>query len=248
MTRRALGALVTMMAALTSCGSSSNQVDVFAASSLTDAFIELERLFEADNPDIDIRLTFAGSNTLSRQIEDGAPADVFAPADLALAESVSLPDHSAEDLAAIRDTVSVFAVNQLTFVVPAGRDETDLVALFADADAVVARCASGVPCGDATDQFLATAGVELRRATEEANVRDVLTKVRLGQADGGFVYRTDVLAADGDVIELPLADPPRVLIPVVTVSLDDANARAFAAFISSDRAADVLDATGFLRP
>lgn len=212
-------------------------VDVYAASSLTDAFEQLEATFEADHPDVDIRLNLAGSNALQRQILDGAGADVFAPADTTLLEAV--------DEQIVGETV-VYASNRLTLVVPADptggpvRTPADL----ASADVLVARCAAGVPCGDATDRYLAASGVTIGRSTDEPNVRAVLLKVAGGEVDAGFVYATDAMVRTADVVELPLDDPPTVDLAVALLA-DDADAESFTRFVASPRAADVFRSLGF---
>lgn len=219
------------LALVVSCGQDRTEVDVFAASSLTDAFSELETRFESGHPTIDVRLNLAGSNVLLRQINDGAEADVYAPADIRLFTDLDAEPHA-------------FASNTLVAIVPASSSAQSVGELV---DQTLARCASGVPCGDATDMWLQDAGLELSRASSEANVRSVLTKVRLGEADGGFVYRTDALAAGDQVRIIELDDAPVVDLGIAALSDSDAS-EAFVHFIQSDEAAEVFAELGFDRP
>lgn len=226
------------------CGSEARNettLDVYAASSLTDAFGELEATYEAANPGVDVRLNLAGSSALLRQIEEGAAVDVFAPADPALLDGLGR---------SIVGDVRTYATNQLTLVVPAAPTGTEPVEdprELADESVLVARCAVGVPCGDATESYLADAGLTVGRSTDEANVRSVLLKVVSGEADAGFVYTTDALARVDEVKAIPLADAPTVQLAVAALA-DDEHAKGFAAYVASDEAAEIFAALGFGGP
>lgn len=234
--RAAAAVLACVVLLLASCGSKQATVHVFAASSLTDAFGQLESAFEAANPGVDVRISYAGSNTLRRQIDDGARADVFAPADAQLAQGLGHP-------------AVAYASNSLVLIVP--NDDTDAstfgLSELGDESLIVARCAAGVPCGEATDQFLAASGATIATATIEQNVRAVLTKVRLGEVAAGFVYHTDALAAESEVVEIRLLDPPRTEL-AVTVITNSSEAEAFAGFVTSAAGRNVLDSLGFGPP
>lgn len=228
-----IGRLVALagLALLISCGQDRTEVDVFAASSLTDAFTELEAQFEAANPDVDVRLNLAGSNVLLRQINDGAGAEVYAPAEVGLFAELDAQPRS-------------FASNVLVAIVPA---ESSVKTVADLSSLTVARCAVGVPCGDATDQWLDWAGLELSRASSEANVRSVLTKVRLGEADGGFVYRTDALAAGEQVRIIELDEAPVVELAIADLAHSGASSD-FVTFVLSEEASDIFADLGFDRP
>jgi molybdate transport system substrate-binding protein len=224
-----------------SCGSSKTTVDVFAASSLTDAFTEFEERFEAAHPDIDIRLNLAGSDTLRRQIDDGADVDVYAPASPELFDGLDAEPRA-------------YASNQLEVVVSAENDAGDLTRAGAFDGLFVARCAAGVPCGEAADRLIETLGLDLGGATvtSEANVRAVLSKVSLGEADVGLVYRTDAIAG-GDNIRITGLTAPEASVTLAIATLGDADdspagtaAAQFLDFVLSDEATDVLTALGFL--
>lgn len=236
MTLRGLGLVALLGVAATACTDDTVTVDVFAASSLTDAFTILEDDFEAANPGIDIRLNLAGSDTLRRQIDEGADADVFAPASIDMFDGLGLEP-------------TAYASNQLDVVV-----HDDAVAerfSAGDLDGIlVARCAPGVPCGDAADRLIAAAGIDLSGAvvTSEANVRAVLTKVELGEADLGFVYRTDAMSAE-DVVVLGIGGAEsRVVLAIAALGSPTSgsapgDAGAFAEYVASRR--DVFDSLGF---
>ena len=165
---------------------------VFAASSLTDAFTEIADAFENANPNIEVQTQFAGSSQLAAQIAAGAPADVFASANEAVMETI-LPGG---ELAGTEFSQAVvFARNELVIAVPAGNPKgISSIADLTDRDLLLAICNDGVPCGTLAHEAAASAGIDLRPDTEEANVRAVLAKLLLGEVDAGLVYRSDVVA------------------------------------------------------
>ncbi|MGK5554994.1 molybdate ABC transporter substrate-binding protein [Actinomadura kijaniata] len=172
---------------------------MFAAASLTETFTALGRTFEETRPGVRVRFNFGGSSTLAQQITQGAPADVFAAASPATMKPVA-------DGGATAGRPRVFARNRLVIAVPA--KEGGRVASLADLarpGLKVVLCAEQVPCGAAAGKALATAGVTVRPVSREQDVRAVLTKVRMGEADAGLVYRTDVRAAAAQVrgVEFP---------------------------------------------
>ena len=175
--------------------SSNNDRDalwVFAASSLTDAFTEIADAFENTNPDIEVQTQFAGSSQMAAQIASGAPTDVFASANEAVMETI-LPGG---ELAGSKFSQPVvFTRNELVIAVPAGNPKgISSIADLADNDLLLAICDRGVPCATLAHEAAASAGIELRPDTEEANVRAVLAKLLLGEVDAGLVYRSDVVA------------------------------------------------------
>lgn len=218
------------------------QVTVFAAASLTDVFGDIETRFEQVNPQVEVVVSYAGSSSLAQQIRQGAPADVFASADRATMATVE------EEGVASGSTP--FASNTLEIVVPAGNPGG--VAGLADlarSDLAIALCEETVPCGAASATLLAAAGVAAAPDTLEQDVTSVLTKVRLGEADAGLVYRTDVIAAGDAVDGVPAAGAQdAVNVYPIAVLADAPNpvaAAAFAEFVLSDDAREILDAAGF---
>lgn len=199
---------------------------------MTDAFDQLEAEFEATHPDVNIRVTVAGSNTLLRQITDGADADIFASADAQLLEGWESSD---------------IALNALVAVVPNDSEITRADELFGS-DITTARCAAGVPCGDLLDDLLAQQDRSLSRASIESNVRAVLTKVRLGVVDGGFVYATDAVSASDEVVMLPLDVTTLSTSAIALLDPDDTNAQTFVDYVLSAEGAEIFAELGFVRP
>ncbi|MDX1690099.1 MAG: molybdate ABC transporter substrate-binding protein [Acidimicrobiia bacterium] len=224
------------------CGTSSGgEIVVSAASSLTDAFGAVETAYEDAHPGVDVVVNTAGSRALAEQILQGAPVDVFAPADTAVMDRVT--DHVADAV--------VFATNRPALVVPRGNPGgvTGLADLARD-DLLVGLCAEGIPCGDVARAALARAEVTVSPATEEPNVRALLTKVEAGELDAGIVYATD--AAAGAVETVPITGAPdlvvRYPIAAVTAAPNPGGAADFVAFVLSDDGRAILDEYGFGSP
>lgn len=236
------------MAAMTmvACGddsSGSGPVTVLAATSLTDAFGEIAAAFEASN-DIEVELTFDGSARLATAIIEGAPADVFASADEANLAKVA-------EARMTEGAATVFATNVLQIVVAAGNPLgiTDLRDLRGDV--VVSLCAVEVPCGAYAAEAFERAGLPVPSAGEEENVRGVVSRVQLGEADAGIVYVTDVLAAEGvDGIDLAANERVRASYPAVVVarSTNPEGAAGFVAFLTGTEAQAILADHGFGPP
>ncbi len=167
---------------------------VFAAASLTDVFTDLGDRLEEEHPELEVRFNFAGSSALATQITQGAPADVFASANLpqmAVVTDAGLADGEPE----------VFTANVLEIAVPPGNPgEVTGPADFARAELALAVCAPDVPCGAAAEEVFAIAGVTPQPDTLEEDVRAALTKVELGEVDAALVYASDVASA-GDAVE-----------------------------------------------
>lgn len=220
-------------------------VTVFAAASLTRVFDTLAEAFEARHPGADVVLSSGGSGALAQQIVAGAPADVFASA----AED---PMQTVVD-AGLAESPTVFATNTLQLVVPTG-NPADVSGLddLARPGLRVALCDVSVPCGAATADLLAHAGVAAAPDTLEADVTSVVTKVVLGEVDAAIVYRTDVIAA-GDAVEgidVPGGASVVNRYPIAVIS-DAANpdvAAAFVAFVTGADGRFELEAAGFGAP
>ncbi len=227
-------------------GQVSGAVTVFAAASLTESFTRLGKDFEAANPGSRVTLNFAGSSALANQINQGAPADVFASA--ALANMTTVTEAGNAD-----GTPSTFARNQLVIAVPRGNPAG--VRGLADVSGPgvkVALCADQVPCGAAARTALDAAGVALTPVTLEQDVRGALAKVKLGEVDAALVYRTDVRAANADVTAVEFPESARAVNDYPIVALKDApnpaGARAFVAYVRSAPAQTVLAEAGFQAP
>jgi molybdate transport system substrate-binding protein len=219
------------------------ELRVFAAASLTAAFTELGRRYTEANGGTRVTFNFAGSQALATQLGQGAPADVFASADTTNLDKV-------KDLVG---TPRSFASNRLQIVVEQGnpRHVTGLEDL-AGRDLKVVLAAPDVPAGRYARQALDRAGVRVQPVSQEDNVKAVVTKVSLGEADAGIVYVTDV-AAGGDRIQgvdIPRDQNVTAIYPIATVEASRARdkAQAFLDLVLSAEGQQVLRRHGFLPP
>lgn len=244
-----LGALVGLVGA--GCGDDrqgrpdEEHLTVFAAASLTEAFTQIGREFEATHAGSTVTFNFAGSSALATQINQGAPADVFASAAPAPMTAVTGAGNATGPV--------VFARNQLVIAVPTGNPKhvTDLSDL-AGPGVKVALCAAQVPCGAATRQVLAASGVAVTPVTYEQDVRGALSKVRLGEVDAALVYRTDVRAASAQVsgVEFPESAGAVNDYPIVALrhGVNPSLAGEFVAYVRSAAGQSVLRTAGFQVP
>jgi molybdate transport system substrate-binding protein len=253
--RTVLGALVTSVLAVTACGSTTSpgspntlngNVSVFAAASLTDSFKALGASFRTANPGVTIQFNFAGSPTLVTQIAQGAQADVFASAD-----KTNMDKLSADGFAA--GTPRVFAHNALEIVVAPGNPKAiRALSDLARSDVIYISAAPTVPAGTYSAQALAKAGVKVTPRSLETDVKGVVSKVELGEADAGIVYTTDVKAAGSKVDGVLIPDLQNVLAsyPIVAVkgSKSEAAAQAFIDYVVSPAGQATLESFGFLGP
>ncbi|WP_144765680.1 molybdate ABC transporter substrate-binding protein [Curtobacterium sp. 9128] len=221
-------------------------ITVFAAASLQKTFTQLGADYEHAHPGTTIRFSFAGSSDLVTQIQNGAPADVFASAD-----EPNMTKLTSAHL--ISGGSPAFATNVLEIAVAPGNPKQvhDLRDLTAPGLQVV-TCAAPVPCGAATAAVERASGVTLHPVSEEQSVTDVLGKVESGQADAGLVYVTDVAGAGGKVDGVAFDASKRAVntypIGVVEGSSNAALARAFSAYVRSTDGERVLRAAGFGAP
>ena len=219
-------------------------VTVFAAASLTASFQALAAAFEQAHPGAHVQLNFAGSPTLVQQIQDGAPADVFASADEATMQKVV-------DQNAVAGSPTVFTQNTLEIAVAPGNPKHVVgLADLAKPGLVVALCGPTVPCGRYAAEAIAKAGATMPAASQEPDVKAVLTKVSLGEADAGVVYVTDVKVAAGKVQGVPIPQAGNVVARYPIAPLAHApnasGAAAFVAFVFSADGQRVLATFGFL--
>lgn len=238
-------------------GPPSGKITVFAAASLTEAFKEIAVAFEAANSGSEIDFNFAGTPTLRAQLEQGARADVFASANR---EQMELARQSG----VVEDASSTFARNSLVIITPSDNPAGIEAAVDLARDGlklVVAQ--EDVPVGAYTRRALdamaadASFGAGFSEAvlgnvvSLESNVKQVVAKVELGEADAGIVYGTDVTpAVAGKLrrIEIPeafnvIAEYPAAL---TTDRRNEPLARAFIDFLLSEQAQTILGKYGFL--
>ena len=234
--------------ALTGCsgGDDEETLTVLAAASLSDAFSDLEAVFEDQHPAVDVRLSFDSSATLARQVVEGAPADVLATADEQTMDS-------AVAAGATEGRPSAFASNRLVLVVPTANPGR--VRSVADLDRPGVEfvvCVPSAPCGHLAAAALDGAGVDAPAASEETDVRGVLNKVVLGEADAGLVYASDALSAGESVRSIEISGSPATSTRYVVAALRDAGspdlARDWVDLVLSDRGQRVLRAAWFGAP
>lgn len=227
------------------------QITVSAAASLTDAFKELAPRFEAAHPGATVRYNFAASGTLLQQIAQGAPVDVFASADQ------ETMDRGAAQKLVDPATRANFVTNSLVLIAPA-QDGAGIKTLQDLAGPAVRKIAVGktatVPVGRYTRQVLEAANlwtVLEPKFVQADSVRQVLDYVSRGEAEAGFVYRTDAAIA-GDKVKVVLTPtghtPVSYPVAVVADSQRKALAKNFIAFLGSDAGQQVLARYGFGKP
>ncbi|MBA2530389.1 MAG: molybdate ABC transporter substrate-binding protein [Euzebyales bacterium] len=222
------------------------ELTVFAASSLIEAFEGMRSAFAEHHPDTDVTFNFAGSQRLAAQIAQGAPADVFASASGAQMDAVV-------EAGLAEGQPRPFAGNRLQIAVEPGNPKgiatlRDLAA----ADVKLVLGALQVPAGRYAAEALEAAGVDVEPVSLETDVRQVLSKVALGEADAGIVYVTDVTGAGAQVEGVPIPAEDNVPVTYPIVALAEAPNPGMAAdwvdFVLSDRGQSILADHGFSEP
>lgn len=243
------------VALLAGCGSQQAQsgqqpeqrtLTVLAAASLTESFDELAARFGAEHPGAHVQFDYQGSSTLSEQLRQGRQADIFASADQKNMDKVvgsGIAEGAPETL----------VTNRLTIVVPEGNPKriTSLADLNAPGRTVVV-CAAPVPCGAATEKVEKAAGLQLKPASEENDVKSVLRKVQAGEADAGLVYVTDASAAAGkvDAVDFPESAQAINTYPITTLknAPERQLADEFLAYVRGPAGREVFQRHGFGAP
>ena len=235
-----------MAVLLGSCSSNSSaketgELTVFAASSLKDSFTTIGTQFEAAHPGVKVTFNFAGSGDLATQIGQGSPADVFASADEAT---------MAKAVGSSGATAKRFASNLLAIIVAANNPKkiTGLADL-ARSDVALVIGAPEVSIGKYSAQVLDKAGVKVSPKSLEQNVKAIVAKVTLGEADAGIVYITDVQAAGAKAAGVSIPADVNVVAHYPIVVLHNAPhaalAAKFVAYVVSADGQQVLAKAGF---
>ncbi|MGW0643438.1 MULTISPECIES: molybdate ABC transporter substrate-binding protein [Streptomyces] len=224
-------------------GAPQADLTVLAASSLTDVFKEAGAAYEAKNPGTRVTFSFAGSQELAAQVKQGAPADALVTADTTTMDGLS----------ADTGKPTVIAKNRLVIAVGEGNPEkVENIEDLADPKLKVVLAAPEVPVGRYGEQVLDAQRIEVKPVSQEPNVRAVLSKVELGEADAGLVYRTDAASATDrvDAIEIPDAQNAIASYPAATLkaSKHGEAATAFVAWLSTPEARKILRGAGFQQP
>ncbi|QDQ15082.1 molybdate ABC transporter substrate-binding protein [Streptomyces spectabilis] len=261
--RRAAAALVTaaLLLPLTACGGDDDKSDkdadakkdggasqqadltVLAAASLTDVFETAGAAYEKAHPGTKVTFSFEGSQELAAKVRQGAPADALVTADT----------KTMDGLRSDTGTPTVIAKNRL--VIATGKGNPKHIKQLKDlakGDLKVVLAAPEVPVGRYSEQVLDGQKVSVKPVSQEPNVRAVLSKVELGEADAGLVYKTDVQAADGKAEGVDIPDGQNAIAeyPAATLktSKHTAAAAAFVKWLNSAEAQKILRDAGFQKP
>ncbi|MFJ1590481.1 molybdate ABC transporter substrate-binding protein [Kitasatospora albolonga] len=224
-------------------GAPAANLTVLAAASLTDVFKEAGAAYEKENPGTKVTFSFAGSQELAAQVKQGAPADALVTADT----------KTMDGLSGETGTPTVIARNRLVIAVGEGNPEkVGSLKDLADTKLKVVLAAPEVPVGRYSKQILDAQKIEVKPVSQEPNVRAVLSKVELGEADAGLVYKTDAETAPDkvDAIDIPDAENAVASYPAATLkaSKHSEAAAAFVAWLSTPAAQKILQGAGFQQP
>ncbi|WP_030815720.1 molybdate ABC transporter substrate-binding protein [Streptomyces sp. NRRL S-337] len=259
--RRATAAVVTaaLLVPLAACGkddaktgksaeksggkTSTAPLTVLAASSLTDVFKKAGAAYEKDHPGTKVTFSFAGSQELAAQVKQGAPADALVTAD----------SRTMDGLKADAGTPTVIAHNRLVIVTGEGNPKkVHTLKDLTDSKLKVVLAAPEVPVGRYGKQVLDAQKLKVAPVSQEPNVRAVLSKVELGEADAGLVYKTDAATAPKkvDAIDIPDKQNAVAAYPAATLktSKHAAAAAAFVKWLSTPEAQKILQDAGFQKP
>jgi molybdate transport system substrate-binding protein len=234
----------------------SQTLTVFAASSLTDAFTEIGRNFEVVHPGITVKFNFAGSQSLRTQIEEGAPADVFASASGREMDAAVAGKFIAEG------TPQIFLNNKLVVILPADNPAgLEILKDLANPGIKIVLAAEEVPVGNYARQSLermkGSFGADFEDkvlanvVSNEDNVKQVVSKVNLGEADAGIVYVSDIIALpDLKTIEIPAELNVIAKYPIALLAASEHAelAQAFVDYMLSSEGQVVLQKWGFAPP
>ncbi len=245
----ALAALAVLIAAVQPASAQqkpSGEITVFAAASLTESFDAMAKQFEKKYPDVSVRFNYDASSNLATQINQGAPAYVFASADEDNLQKTI-------DAGTITAPPVVFAKNRLEIAVEKGNPKRiKSLADLQKSGLVVVLCADQVPCGKYAAESFSKAGVNITPASKEENAKATLSKVSIGEADASIVYVTDVKAAKGTTSGVRIADDVNVIatypMAVAKQSQNATAAKAWVKFVLSKDGQKTLRRFGFLPP
>ncbi|MFF8258669.1 molybdate ABC transporter substrate-binding protein [Streptomyces virginiae] len=252
-----------LLAGLTACGSGDDEpaasgtgsaapsdsaapqanLTVLAASSLTDVFKTAGAAYEKAHPGTKVTFSFAGSQELAAQVKQGAPADALVTADT----------KTMDGLKAETGDPAIIAKNRLVIAAGKGNPfKIDELKDLADTKVKVVLAAPEVPVGRYSKQILDAQKVEVKPVSQEPNVRAVLGKVEMGEADAGLVYRTDSAKSGDKVVTVEIPDEQNAVAsyPAATLkqSVNTEAAAAFVAWLSTPEAQKIFQDAGFQQP
>ena len=254
----ALLILLAPIGGITAQDSERQSLIVFAATSLTDVFESLRAAFIEVNSDADILLNFSSSSTLAAQLLQGAPADIFASANELQMDLVIDSNLIAAD------TVDIFAHNQLMLITPADNPAAiESIPDLTKDSVLLVLAAEGTPIRAYTDAMIASHSddygenfieqVMQNLVSEESNVRQVVTRIALGEADAGIVYQSDAIGAVAEQLRAFEIDPAHnqlasYPIAPLAASTNPALAQRFISFVLSPAAQPIFAEYGFCSP
>ncbi|MFL0198256.1 molybdate ABC transporter substrate-binding protein [Clostridium sp. WILCCON 0269] len=221
---------------------------ISAAASLKDSMNEVKELYAKDNSNVTITYNFGASGTLQKQIEQGAPADIF------ISAAAKQMDELKNKNLLVNDTIANLLQNDVVLVVP---KDSSAVKSFQDlAGDAVKKVALGepksVPAGQYGEEVLTNLNILDKvklKAVYGKDVKEVLTWVETGNADAGIVYKTDALISDKvKVVATAPENSHKAVVYPVAVIKDSKNveaAKSFLKFLSGDKAKEVFKKYGF---
>jgi len=226
------------------------EITISASAVLTEAFTDMEKQFEADNPEIDLIMNFGNAGSLRMQIEGGAPIDVFAPGDVKHMEILVSKG------LVYNDSKKEFAGNSLVLIVPKGnvlnltgiedltKPEVKTVALSDTEASTVGRYAKQTLVEEGIWN-----GVQNKLLTGDT-VKNTLVYVERGEADAGFVFITDVSSAKPNTIEaiapVPVSTPITYPIAVVSDTQHYEESQMFIDFVTGEKGRSIMEQYGFI--
>ncbi|MFD7028658.1 molybdate ABC transporter substrate-binding protein [Streptomyces sp. NPDC059917] len=234
------GASASASASPSAAAPKAANLTVLAASSLTDVFKTAGAAYEKAHPGTKITFSFAGSQELAAQVKQGAPADALVTADTKTMDGLK---------AEVNDP-KVIAKNRL--VIAAGKGNPFKIAALkdlADTKIKVVLAAPEVPVGRYSKQILDAQKIEVKPVSQEPNVRAVLSKVELGEADAGLVYKTDSIKSGDKITTVDIPDEQNAVASYPAAALKGSKnaeaAAAFVAWLSTPEAQKILQDAGF---
>ncbi|MET9295617.1 molybdate ABC transporter substrate-binding protein [Streptomyces sp. NPDC003077] len=253
--RRAAAAVVTAALILplaTACGggdddagkeSGKTTIKVLAAASLTDVFAKAGAAYEKEHRDTVVKFSFAGSQQLAAQVKQDFPADALVTADT----------KTMDRLAAKTSEPTVIAKNRLVIATADGNPKhIESLKDLTDKDLKVVLAAPAVPVGRYSKKVLDQQGLHVEPLSQEQDVRGVLSKVELGEADAGIVYATDAMTAPGkvDAVKIPDSQNAVAEYPAATLKVSEhgKKAEAFVKWLGGPEAQRILRDAGFQKP
>jgi len=256
--RRAVAALgaVAVLIPLAGCGSGGDgsgkggtekggrtELTVLGAASLTDVFQAAGKAYEKEHPGTKVKFSFAGSQELAAQVKQGVPADVLATADT----------RTMDGLKGETGKPAVFARNRLVIATGEGNPKrVKGLEDLSDSKLKIVLAAPEVPVGRYGKQVLDAQKLKVKPVSQEPNVRAVLSKVELGEADAGLVYKTDAATAPKKVDAVDIPDSKNAIASYPAAVLKNSEhqkeAASFVKWLSTPKAQQVLREAGFQRP